>query len=173
MEGLSEWLDIANVRKEHIEIIGGDIPSRKFALHCPGAEAGVLRAQALTRAQRDGTGAWRKFHAKGVDGYETNIFIGPDRNAKQIRREVQTKKLQHILQRAAPNGEWWAKRAVGLVFCGSLPVVEILPGNTPNEQSKLAWNPQACAEYSLDKEAINQAFYHMFREVDTSSWSCS
>eukprot|EP00959_Pyramimonas_sp_CCMP1952_P390450 8181814-Pyramimonas_sp.AAC.1 len=87
LEGLSELFDIANVRKEHIDIIGGDTPSRKFALHCPGAEAGVLRARALARAQRGGTGAWRKFHAMGVDGYEASISIGPDRNAKQKRRE--------------------------------------------------------------------------------------
>eukprot|EP00959_Pyramimonas_sp_CCMP1952_P438615 9182708-Pyramimonas_sp.AAC.1 len=75
MEGLPDWFDLAHVRNDTVQIIGPDAPGKKFALHCPGAEAGVLRAQALTRALRDSTGQHRKFSAKGVDGYETHIYI--------------------------------------------------------------------------------------------------
>ncbi|CAK0848170.1 unnamed protein product, partial [Prorocentrum cordatum] len=170
LEGSAEWLDHAKVKREHIEIIGPSAPGKRFAVNCPGGEAGTTRAQALVRAQRDPTGKWRKFSATGVDGYGTNIYIGPDRNPKQMHRVVQTNKLQQLLQRALPNAEWWSERQLVWVHCGDLPLVEVIPGAAPNDPSKLAWSPAANAQYNVDKEQISRAFHQLFREVDTSTW---
>eukprot|EP00959_Pyramimonas_sp_CCMP1952_P465188 9487865-Pyramimonas_sp.AAC.1 len=78
-----------------------------------------------------------------------------------------------ILQRQAPNGEWWTKRQMGLVYCADLPIVEVIPGAAPNDATKLAWNPETSNVHNINKETATAAFHNMFREVDTASWSCS
>eukprot|EP00959_Pyramimonas_sp_CCMP1952_P413450 8663576-Pyramimonas_sp.AAC.1 len=98
MDGLAQCFDHANVRKDAVHIAGTDVPAKKCALFLLGKEAGVLRALALTRALRDESGQYRKFSATALEGCETIIYIGADRNPRQIRKEVHTKKLMQILQ---------------------------------------------------------------------------
>ncbi|CAK0893544.1 unnamed protein product [Prorocentrum cordatum] len=90
---LNEWLQTANVSRDQVRLVG-DTPQKKFNLQCIGGAAGVSRANALQIALKYANNqGWRSFEVLAINGSRVPLFVKPDKNAKDIRREVQTKKL--------------------------------------------------------------------------------
>ena len=97
--------------------------------------------------------------------------MGSDKNARQIRKQVQTKRKQTLLEKAYPGHAWDRIRTKGIAAIDSAPLVELIPRG-PSEPARLRWNPQA-GSYNVDIDAIAEHFNDLFRsfEVNASHWA--
>ncbi|CAK0879237.1 unnamed protein product, partial [Prorocentrum cordatum] len=164
---ISQWLQAAKVTEDQVTLLG-DLPSKRFHLHCPGGAAGVARAGALQAALKLPGGQWRRFDVLSVNGQRVTMYTNADKSAKDIRKEVQTKKLLGLIRAAVPSKDCWARRPKGLVYVDSVPIVEVQVRG-PDEASRLAWDGSATARLGIDKQAITNQFQALWREVGAAT----
>eukprot|EP00959_Pyramimonas_sp_CCMP1952_P456464 9473200-Pyramimonas_sp.AAC.1 len=60
----------------------------------PGAAQRKVRA--ARRALRSSEGVWKDFSVPATEGGQARVYVGVDKSPKQVRMEVQTKKLAQI-----------------------------------------------------------------------------
>ncbi|CAK0838178.1 unnamed protein product, partial [Prorocentrum cordatum] len=167
---IAEWVADANLDMSEIHFHGEAAPNRRHIFEVRAGAGSQAKAIQLAAALRLRGGRWRRFQCIDTQGATNPLFVGPDKSAKQIRKEVQTKRMQTLLENAHPGHTWKCIRAKGIVTIDSVPLVELIPQG-PSEPTRLLWNPQA-ASYNIDVDAIAKQFNDLFRsfEVDTSNW---
>ena len=134
-----------------------------------GGAAAPGRALALSRALKTSAG-FRTFSGFDTGGVNTPIYVSGDKSPKQIRLELQTKRLQRIIQDAYRDHNVGAQRSKGIVTIGAVPLV-VVEVQGPDEPSKLRWDMPILARFQIDKQPLVAAFGHAFASVDTSTWS--
>eukprot|EP00959_Pyramimonas_sp_CCMP1952_P082092 1715389-Pyramimonas_sp.AAC.1 len=95
---LRPWIQEQNLAANEWNLEGGPT-SRRFALRISGATGWASRKvlQALDTLRPQAAGAeWRKFEGLSVTGSRSEIFLGLDKNAKQIKTEQAVKTIKHI-----------------------------------------------------------------------------
>eukprot|EP00959_Pyramimonas_sp_CCMP1952_P227518 4757320-Pyramimonas_sp.AAC.1 len=88
---LADWIHVSGVPVDQL-ITHCDVPQRRFHLQVQGGAAAPARALALPRALETSAGV-RAFSGFDTGGANTLVYVSADRNAKQVRRELQTKRL--------------------------------------------------------------------------------
>ncbi|CAK0798600.1 unnamed protein product [Prorocentrum cordatum] len=179
---LAEWMQAANVSRDQLRLVG-DTPQKKFILQCVGGAAGVARANALqTSLKLPNNQGWRQFEVLAVSGARVSLYVNPDKNAKDIRKEVQTKKLLGLVRTAAASStvastrstECWARRPKGLVYVGQTAIVSVQVQG-PDEATKLAWDTQAAERPGIDWQAVGTEFKNLRKasslHVGTVCWN--
>ena len=94
----------------------------------------IPRALALPRALQDAGGRWKRFASTATTGIATDMFTNADKSAKQIRAEVQTKKLLQLMQQRYPTLPWMGHPRQGrdpLQHRAHRPLGDMWPGG-PN-----------------------------------------
>ena len=129
---------------------------------------------ALSRALRDPAGRWRRSASSDTQGHAADIYINSDKSPKQIRTEVQSKKLLDLLQQRHPRLGWRAFRNKGEIHCDSMPVIKITVRGQ-NDPSILQWSEQALNHQlfqNIDRGDILTSFQSLFADTATATW-CS
>ena len=152
----TEWLDkdfadkyaIKGATAEPIKSINVQFTGNALA-------AGKLVDRALLSLRRP-DGSWTQLSAKDEAGATVNIYAGPDKSAKQIRTEVDSKKLHGILKDLYPTVAFRLQRREGLISSQWKPLARVLP--QPGGLSIVEWNFELAATLSIDKEQVSSSF---------------
>ena len=113
--------------------------------------------------------------AQTPGGGTTKLYMEPDKNKNQIRREVNTRRLRRVIEDNASALKLRIKKEVGLVSHGAVPLARLLlehdgiaEGEPP--RLKIEWNKPLVAKLSvshkLDKEAIEAEFHKPRADVE-------
>ncbi|CAK0838174.1 unnamed protein product, partial [Prorocentrum cordatum] len=164
---LAEWIQASGVPVDQL-ILHGDVPQRRFHLQVQGGAAAHGRALALSRALKTSAG-FRTFSGFDTGGVNTPIYVSGDKSPKQVRLELQTKRLQRIIQDAYHDHHIGAQRSKGIVTIDAVPLV-MVEVKGPDEPSKLRWDMPILARFKVDKQPLVAAFGQAFASVDTSTW---
>ena len=173
LNDLQEWIHAANLQSDHVELIG-DEPARRVIIKVKGDPAvAIPRAMALSRALRDPSGRWKRFTSSDTQGQPVDIYISSDKSPKQIRTEVQTKKLLDLIQQRHPRLRWRAFRNKGEIHCDNVPGIKIIVRGQ-NDPSSIQWSEQAINSPTfqhIDRGDILTSFQALFNsDSDTATW---
>eukprot|EP00972_Heterocapsa_arctica_P006715 982215-Heterocapsa_arctica.AAC.1 len=105
--------------------IDGPVLGRNFTLRFRGLEElAAQRVRKFMASQRTDEG-WRQMEADVPGGGRAKVFLDFDKNRKQVRGEILTKKMHKILKERMPNADLRVKRKEGTITLGWSPVVRI------------------------------------------------
>eukprot|EP00959_Pyramimonas_sp_CCMP1952_P417493 8746895-Pyramimonas_sp.AAC.1 len=120
---LAEWMHASVVPADQF-ILPGGVPQRRFRLQVQGGAAAPARALAHSRALKTSAG-FRTFSGFDTRGVSIPVYASADKNAKQIRLELQTKRLQRIIEDAFADHNVGAQRAKGIATFDAAPLVVV------------------------------------------------
>ena len=99
------------------------------------------------------------------------MYINQDKNPRQIRLEIQTRRLARLLERAHPDhGEFKSQRALGRVNNQAQPVARLFVGDTREAPTTIEWKPAALTRIGIDRVAIRAQFDEQLTPADASDW---
>ena len=134
--------------------VEGDELSKLFVVRFSGngglAEA---RARKFMQLQRVG-GKWRAHNVLDEHGVARQVFVDGDKNRKQIRTEVITKKLAQILT-SKTKQQLFGRRAEGKVFHAWVPVAKV-EVRGPGMEYSVLWNAAKVEELEIPKEEVTR-----------------
>jgi len=134
-------------------VVEGDAVSKFFTAKFKG-NGGLAegRVRKFVQLQRSVDGKWRTFTVPDEHGTARQIFIDGDKNKKQIRTEVVTKKLCQILATKTQQ-QLFGRRSEGKIYHAWMPVAKVeMQG--PGSQFRMLWNNVKVEELGLIKEQI-------------------
>ena len=101
-----------------------------------------------------------------------DIYLNPDKSPKQIRTEIQCKKLQQLLQQRYPNVQWRAIRNKGEIHSNAMPIVRLdVKGQA--DPTILEWNENAFeldAFRNINRGDILASFQALFADTAAATW---
>ena len=149
----------------------GDVPAKRFTLRLLGGAAVVSpRAVALARALRLAGGSWRQFSSTSVAGQTVPLYVSTDRSPRQIRREIQTRRLHQLLKEAKQDTDFRPFKQKGRISAVGVPLVRLEVGSAANIDTKIIWNYAQSTKLHIDSAAIERAFNDFFAEDRGVSW---
>ena len=113
------------------------------------ARQAELRAQKFLQLQKRQDGTWRQHKAKDERHNEVTVYVDGDKNPKQIRTEIITKRAAVLLEQKLGK-KTYAKRAAGVIMAEFVPLLRIIVEGP--DQWKLEWNKKATAIQHLAKD---------------------
>ena len=79
------------------------------------------------RSLRSGDGSWTQLTAKDEAGETVNIYAGPDKSNKQLRTEIEGKKLNSIFQNLYPSTKFHLLRREGVISINFKKLARVVP----------------------------------------------
>ena len=117
------------------------------------ARQAELRAQKFLQLQKRQDGTWRQHKAKDERNNEVPVYVDGDKNPKQIRTEIITKRAAVLLEQKLGK-KMYAKRAAGIIMADFVPLLRIIVEGP--DQWKLEWNKKAEAIQRLAKDVYEK-----------------
>ena len=105
----------------------------------------------MARALKSGS-KWREFGITDASGSPKPHYISGDKSPREIRREIQTKRLHSMFGEARPELSWRCQRSRGLIAIEAVPVCELLVGGSHAEPTQISWNPDVVRRFNIDIE---------------------
>ena len=112
----------ANIDKAQFKVSGEDLDSH-FEIQFTGDSAAALAKQFLSSLQL-GRGVWKPQVCQGVGG-DVQVFVNPEKNPAQVKKEILTKKLQKFLG-SLISEEVSCSRVLGRCFVKRRRIVSVL-----------------------------------------------
>ena len=135
-------------------VIDGAEIDKRFPLRFNG-NANLAAARAAKFLQLQKTGAtWRDVGVADVDGKRQRVFLDGDKNPKQTRREILTKKLATVLHELYPQAELFANRRQGEVKLGWVALARF--ADLTPDSYRIEWNLPEAAKANSNKETVLQ-----------------
>ena len=153
LAALQETADEMRLPAGHMVIDGAEIDKR-FTIRFNG-NANLAAARAAKFLQLQKTGAtWRDVGVADVDGKRQRVFLDGDKNPKQTRREILTKKLATVLHELHPQAELFANRRQGEVKIGWVALARL--ADLTQDSYRIEWNLPEAAKANINKEMVLQ-----------------
>jgi hypothetical protein len=135
-------------------VIDGAEIDQRFTIRFSG-NANLAAARAAKFLQLQKTGAtWRDVGVADVDGKRQRVFLDGDKNPKQTRREILTKKLATVLHELHPQAELFANRRQGEVKLGWVALARF--ADLTPDSYRIEWNLPEAAKANINKETVLQ-----------------
>ena len=168
LDALGEIVDAMSLEKNQYEIKGKEL-DKVYVIKFKGATGlAARRARKFLSLQRDSDG-WKNFFAKTPDGADTRVYLDGDKNRKQIRKEVLSRKLQRVLKEKYPNNEFFNRKRDATISSDWVPLARVV---VPDPDTfRVEWNLKRATELSIDRAAVDEAFKIAAADRDeTISW---
>ena len=179
-----EWLSelgFSLAENKFATLVGAEL-SKSFSIQFTGAP-GIAKAnrerctRALRSRQRDGSVVWKHFQVQ-VPGSSasrkfTTLFLGPDKNPKQVKIEQQGKKLFRMLEDQFSHLQFHLQKSHGIISHNFVKIVKVEVGESRDAPTTLAWNSRAAEEIELDAMQVSRAFRGLpdKREQEAVQWT--
>ena len=159
----------AGLNEQNIEIDHNPLSSQHVLRFKVEAATAARYVTQLLAAQRLDKFTWKRHECKSAEGKPVDFFINPDKSAKTVRTEIQTKKLQAILKSAHDGRAFECRsRAAGVITTGWRQLVKV---DVIDEHSTiLRWNLTVLATTPIDKSAIANDFIAATGTGDPVQW---
>ncbi|CAK0897087.1 unnamed protein product [Prorocentrum cordatum] len=169
-QAIGPWIADAGLTMDMVSVVG-DAPSRKFHIQLLGGkDITSPRSAALARHLKLPGGAWRSFTDLAATGQNAPIYINADRSPKQVRTELQTRRLHRLLQEWYPQKSFVGRRPKGRVLLNGTPLVKLEVGASADVATKLVFNKQLVAVEGLDEAGLVKEFDSIFAEDRGITW---
>ena len=121
---------------------------------------------------RDAAGKWKRFSSTDTTGAYVDIYLNPDKSPRQIRTEIQCKKLLQLLQQRYPGTAWRAHRAKDETHSNAMPIVRIdVKGQA--DPTILEWNENAfelASFRNINRGDVLTSFQALFADTASATW---
>ena len=152
----SDWLDpsfadLYKVQGETAELI------KSITVQFKGIP--VVAAKHVDRALRSlrrDDGSWTQLTAKDEAGESVNIYAGPDKSSKQVRTEIDSKKLHTIFQQLYPGTKFHLLRRDGVISVNFKKLARVVP--QPDKETIIEWDFDTASSVSIDKIVVSGDF---------------
>ena len=150
--------------------LNGDDLGKRFVLQFTGmSHTASKRAQKAQDLLRNPDKSWKKFNVTSPGNRQTEIFVSRDKNGRQIRTEISTRRMRDAIHAAHPNLNLFVNKQQGTVSDGWTPLVKVEPH--PDEPVTIRWHTPAIEARNFDKDAIVLAFKASdARSADDVTW---
>ena len=155
-----EDADITNTEFD----IEGSVSAQSFSLRFKEPfQSALLHARKLLDAQRLGKAEWKRYSIATLEAGENgqprleSLFVNPDKNNRQIKMEIATRKVIQSLKRAHQDKRFMCtNREEGIVGCEFRPIcrIEVL---SPSSVA-LRWNQAMVDRFSIAKSEVQAEF---------------
>jgi hypothetical protein len=146
----------ASVGLDQAELLGED-SGKLFSLALTGDKAlaakRVAKVQQLLRPKAAG-GEWRKLVVRGADG-DYPLYLGPDKNAKQIQQERHAKLLARIIK-SKVDIPIEHNRREGVLTTGWVPLAKV--SAVSRGVSQVQWNLLCVGEKCIPRDVVLAEF---------------
>ena len=95
---------------------------------------------------------WRRVSCAGPINQIVQLYIGPDKNRKQVQTEILSKKAATIIREEIPAARIHLLRAEGIVTLAWRPLCRLTV--FPDGSFDLHWNPKALSTCGLNKAIV-------------------
>ena len=166
VSGLSAEADIG---QEHFKV-NGDNVAKKFTVQFTGpAQTAERRVEKVLTLLRQGNGAWRQIFAVSPARRETQLFFGPDKSGKQIKTEMESKRLHQAFKDVHSDLNPFLLRKEGIISISWVPVarVEVFP---KGQSTVVHWNSAVVERHGIDKNRLIAAFRLSERASEPVVW---
>ena len=127
-DAISEWRAVADAGSEDVACLEGKELGRRFVLSFKGAPGiASLRVRKALDSLRISPGKWFDFTVLAPDNSSQRLNVGPDKNGKQIRMEVEGRKLLTALKLEYPALRLFLNKATGAISCQFQDIVRVVP----------------------------------------------
>jgi len=109
-----------------------------------------------------GRGRWKKQVVLDSQNQEIQFFVGPDKNASQIKREVLSKALRSIVQSEIQGKEVWVKKSTGTLFVDRRRLLTIHV--TGESSARIDWSHPKRIDLRLEQGPIEEQFRSLVSE---------
>jgi len=106
-----------------------------------------------------GRGRWKKQVCLSDLNSEVQYFVGPDKNAAQIRKEVLAKNLKTFVQGLLQGKEVWIKKETGTLLVDRRRLLSVLV--VSESEARIDWAHPKRIELRLDQAQIELEFKNM------------
>ena len=159
-DALRPWFEEADIGNDAWEVIptGGGGISRHLVVSLKGQpNLAARRVRKLLDLRRLPAGGWKPNpQVRTPIGRNIEIFASPDKNMKQVRTELGTKRLHRALTEAAAGKPLHHNKRSGVVSIDWKPVAKLEA--KPNDDFAIQWNAPTVAALGIDKQLVLDKF---------------
>ncbi|CAK0862727.1 unnamed protein product, partial [Prorocentrum cordatum] len=167
---ISAWLQRAQLDEGDVEW-EGDETSNRHVLRVKGARLYAARkVQQAIGALRLPNNSWERFKVAAVSCEDQELFISPDKNQAQVKRELGIKHVRRELELHYPSLKFFSDKTKGEVSTQWKPLVRVepLPGDALPRFEFAMENLRA---FSIDKDTILSGVKANYRQQSDTQWS--
>ena len=168
---LLPWLEEAGMAADEYEVSGAAL-GKNFVLRFHGGAGGLpaRRARKAGQMLRDGE-VWKRFEVTSPAEGKVPLYIGMDKNGKQIATEKAVKALRNALVEAHPGKKWYMQKKEGNIKLDFLPVARCRP--QADGHMVVEWAGSTVEKEGIDKEEVLRIFRSSSKESASNavSWS--
>ena len=169
---LLDWLEQAGMAPAEYELEGPAL-GKNFVLRFLGGAGGLpaRRAKKAGQMLRDG-GVWKRFEVTSPAEGRVPIFIGGDKNPRQIATEKAVKELRNALVEAHPGKKWHMLKRDGRIQLDFAPVARCRP--QADGHMVVEWAGNTVEKEGINKEEVLRIFRSSRQGGASSaiSWTC-
>ena len=128
IDAIAEWRAAAGADSDDVASLEGKEVGKRFVLRFKGAP-GIAshRVRKALDALRISPGKWFDFTVLAPDNSSQRLNVGPDKNGKQIRMEIEARKLLNALKSEYPALTLFLSKATGAISCQFQDIVRVVP----------------------------------------------
>jgi len=145
----------ANLDDTCFDLVGDPLDDRFEIRFLGNRDRASSQAAQFFSSLQLGRGRWKKQVALNDSNQEVRFFVGPDKNASQVRREIMSKNLRDLIAKKIGK-EVWVDKKTGTIYVDrrKLCVVHVVS----EESYRLDWTHTKLLELGLEESALSEEF---------------
>lgn len=167
LETLQSVLNEMALRCDQVSLEGQPLAKTFTLRFLGGRHLAAARAEKFLQLQRTADG-WRDLHVLGPQAERIKLYIDRDKNGKQNKLEITTKRLLSAFQQVHPSIKCFAKRREGIITSDYTPLARVKIADP--DKYALEWNTALVASKGVDTRAVAAALAALDKEKPEVLW---
>lgn len=161
-ESFGELAAEANLVDSMYAVTGDELDDRFQIKFNGNINTASARANQFLLSLKLGKGKWKVQQVKDDGGNSVQIYINPDKNMAQVRKEILSKALLKILQEKIPDRTFFLSREAGIIYIDRRKLVKVVV--TSEDSARLSWDVAKRVFLGIDDVPVETAFKDVVSE---------
>jgi len=148
-----------DIPEGHVKLEGKDL-DRRFRLRIVEGMVPlrIKRASKLIECLRSADGSWRQLRIRKATGGDlTNVYLSRDKSQRQVRIEMEMRRLRAAVESRHPGLSGHYDRVKGIFSIGWVPIAKLDP--IADAPTRVLWVNEAVQQHKIEKDEINRLFH--------------
>ncbi len=151
LEAIQSTIDEMRISRDGY-VLDGEPLSQSFVVRFSGdTNLAAARAAKFLQLQRVGR-TWKEVSARDASDVMQRVYVDGDKNLRQSRTEMATKRLHSALKQCHPQLQFFARRQIGEVCLDYMAIARVIVVDA--NVTKLEWNLALSDAKNIDKEKV-------------------